>query len=232
MERGVPGFDLRRLPRHLARDLETAWRKVHAAPADEHDPEVAVGEVLSTKGAELPGRAPRLICLIGESRSGKDHLAEYLHRVFRRVLILGYSTAMVTEINAHLEPYDREITPGRKSLPHYRHLIQAWAQARRAEDPTYWTRPLAHKVDLHAANGARLVLLTGARLPSDFELVHDRLGVVWKVVRPGNTYRADHEVESWIDRLPCDLVLLNDVEGDPSALERRAEEALQGVPHS
>jgi hypothetical protein len=226
----VPGFDVKKLPRRLALDLENAWEEVQAAPPDGHDHEVGVGEVLSTEGSELPARAPRLICMIGESRSGKDHVAEYIHRHYRRVMILGYSTAMIKEINPHLSGQDREITAGRKSLPHYRHLIQAWAQARRSQDSTHWTRPLAHKIDVHASTGARLVILTGARIPGDFEPVNDRRGSVWKVVRPGNAYRADHEVESWVDRLPCDLVLMNDVEGDPGALEQRAEAALCGAP--
>lgn len=231
MRSGVPGFDLKKLPSHLAADLEDAWAKVHAAPADEHDPEGRVEEVISKEGAELPARAPRLICLIGAPRSGKDHLAGHIHGRYRRVLILGYSTPIVEEVNRHLEPFDREITIGRKSLPHYRHLLQAWGLARRAEDPTYWIRPLAHKVDVNAANGARLILLSGARVPSDFEPVHDRRGVVWKVVRPGNTYRADHAIESSIETLPSDLVLVNDVEGDPTVLEQRAEAALCGVNH-
>lgn len=210
----------------MAADLEMAWVKVQAAPEDEPDPAPAVGESISTEGEELPVRAPRLICLLGESRSGKDQVATYLRGRYRRVLVLGYSTKMVREINEHLVPHGREITPGRKSLPHYRHLIQAWAQARRAEDATYWTRPLAHRVDVNAAQGARLIILSGARLPSDLDLVHERSGAAWKVVRPGNPYRADHTVESWVDMLPCDLVLMNDVEGDPSVLEMRAEAAL------
>jgi hypothetical protein len=229
VESDVPGFNLKRLPRHLARDLETAWTAVHSAPPDAHDPEVRLGEVLSTEGLELPGRAPRLINVIGEARSGKDHVAEHLHRHYRRVMVLCYSTAMIEEINLHLGSRGREITAGRKSLPHYRHLVQAWAQARRAEDTTHWTRPLAQEIDIHASRGARLVILTGARVPSDFEPVHDRRGSTWKVIRPGNLYRSDHEVESRIDRLPCDLVLRNDVEGNPTVLEQRAETALCGA---
>lgn len=222
-------FGLERLPSHLAEDLEQAWQETFEAPPDPPDPEGSIIEQISSTGLELPGRAPRLVAITGLPRSGKDHLAAYLASRYSRVLVLAYSTPIIEEVNRHLAPHRREITVNRKPLPHYRHLLEAWGLARRAEDPTYWIRPLAHKVDVNLANGARLIFLSGARVPSDLEIVRERRGQIWKVVRPDNPYVADHPIEQQADCLPYDLLLLNDAEGDPSVLEQRAEAALCGA---
>lgn len=175
---------------------------------------------------QLPETAPRLLALAGHPRAGKDYVAAYLQRSYAGVERLAYSTPMIAEVNAFLAPHGHVIGEANKPLPHYRHLIQAWALARRVERPDYWTSKLEGALDA-AMKRSRLTVISGARLPSDLEPIEARGGELWRIVRPKNPYRADHAVESQIDSLPAMCILVNATEGDMTALEEAVEQALR-----
>ena len=218
----------------LAEDLANAIAAVRGAEpvAAERSAEDELGE-MSTAGAELPANVPALLALCGVPRTGKDHLAGHLHRNYSGVIRLAYSTPIIAEVNAFLgaDAADRGVAPhhiveANKPLAHYRHLLQSWGLARRAEDPAYWTRQLAETLDRLVDSGARLVIVSGARVPSDLEPIRERGGQLWRVDRPDNDYEASHDVEAQITELPADRVLINPGPEHGGAFERAIELAL------
>jgi hypothetical protein len=190
---------------------------------------------------ELPDGAPALFGLCGRPRSGKDVVADYLQAHYRGVARMAFSDSIVEEVNGYLAGFAYElggqtrvhrIAEANKSLAHYRHLLQAWGMARRDEDPHYWTRKVARTVVALRAGGARLVIATGVRMPTDVDVIAQLGGAVWRVVRPGNPYAAAHEVESGLDHLPdaAFVTVANPVEGELGPYEANVEAALRGRP--
>jgi hypothetical protein len=176
----------------------------------------------------LPETAPKLIGLCGRPRAGKDVIAEYLTAQYEGVEFIGaFSQVILDEVNAYLAPFGHRITPQNKNA--YRHLLQVWGFGRATEDPDYWTRQVARKIAAAWLEGARLVVVTGVRLPADVRMLLQLGGECWKVVRPNNPYQAEHAVEAGLDDLPqrCFRVVENPVEGDLRPYERNIERTLR-----
>jgi hypothetical protein len=191
--------------------------------------------------AELPEAMPTVMGLFGDPGSGKDVVAEYLQARYRAVSRYTFSDAIRQEVNAFLAHFSyggwhHHIVEGNKSHPPYRHLLQAWGQARRSENPNYWLpgveRAIAHDLE----SGSRLVIASGARDPNEIDLIyHDYKGLLLRVVSPHNTYRADHEVERQLQQLSDTLfvTIVNDYDRATQtpaqgliALAQRIEEFL------
>jgi hypothetical protein len=181
----------------------------------------------SAERDELPERSPRLIAVCGRARSGKDLLASYCEEHYAGVARLAYSDPIIAEANVYLERLGRpQITEANKVRPAHRQLLQAWGLARRAEDPAYWTRQLERRIGELQRDGARLVIVSGARVDSDLEPIRALGGQVWKVVRPNSPFHNEHRLEQAIDELPYERLLVNGTEGDPAAFFAAISEAL------
>jgi len=205
--------DFNGLPPALSEDLENAVQKVvHIEQAQ--------------MGTELPPAFPRLIALTGAPRSGKDQLADYLCDHYSNVIRINYSTPIINEVNSWLVSFGQTINEENKSLPHYRHLLQAWGLARRAQQSAYWIKALENCLNTAYDYGVRLVLLSGARVQSDLLPVKRFQGEVWRIKRPGNPYQADHSIEKSAEEIKADRTLLNPVEGDINAFHREINAAL------
>lgn len=178
----------------------------------------------------LPEGAPALIGLVGLPRSGKDLAAEHLAARYAGVRRLAFSEAIVAEANAYLEPFGARIREATKSHPPYRLLLQTFGVVRRREDEAYWVGRVAERIGSALAEGARLVIATGVRAPSDVDLIRRLGGQVWRVRRPGHESVADlHPIERMLADWPdsdFDVVLRNGVEGDASAYLADAEAAI------
>lgn len=182
-------------------------------------------------GAEtLPAGAPRLIGLVGMPRSGKDLAAEHVAARYTGIRKLNFSETRIAEANAFLAPFGAVIDEGNKSHPPYRLLLQTFGVVRRRERETYWVDRVAEAVTSAWADGARMVIATGVRAPSDVELIRSMGGRLWRVRRPGHESLADlHPIERMLADWPdsrFDCVLLNAVEGDVSAYMAAVEAAL------
>ena len=215
-------------------DLEQAVAEVLATDpvAAEPSSEDALGSI-SEEGKDLPDTAPRLLSLCGASRCGKDHLAAYIHSSYEAVIRIAYSTPIIAEVNTFLAAEAdgaeaHRIVEANKPLPHYRHLLQAWGWGRREQDPEYWINQLEETLDEISRQGARLVIISGARVVSDLTPVRKRDGELWRVECPTNSYSAGHKVEGWAD-LPADRILTNPGAEVPGAFEAAIEAALLQV---
>ena len=226
-------LQLGRYPVDLRDDVAFAVANVldaDAAQAPAHQPLYAP----SPRPRPLPDQAPRVIGLCGPPRSGKDVTADYIEANYADVHRFAFSDAIRDEANAFLAPFGHEIVEANKSLGRYRHLLQGWGMGRRAEDEHYWTKEVARKVRAAWSDGTRMVIVTGARMPSDVQVITDDLhGEMWRVERPGNDYQyaenASAKVESGLAHLPDSIfrTILNPVEGDLGPYEANIEAALR-----
>ncbi len=183
---------------------------------------------------ELPAGAPPVIGLAGKPRAGKDVVADYLQARYAGVARTAISDQIVEEANAWLAAAPgllgrrHRITPENKSLPQYRRLLQFWGLRRRGENPRHWVEKVIAAAGRMRQDGARLVIITGVRMPSDMEMVSDLGGVTWKVERPGNPYQAEHAIEAGLDSVPDSefVVISNPAEGDLAPYEANIVAAL------
>lgn len=149
-----------------------------------------------------------------------------------RAQVRAFSDPIIAEANAFLAAAgtSREITPENKSWPPYRKLLQTYGLERRRADPSYWSKKLREEVNSLVAIGD-VVILTGVRTPDDLTFVRSfaEPGLapqVWKVYRPGNTYRAEHDIEKALDHVSdaeYDHVIVNtenDFAGLTAAIRR------------
>lgn len=173
----------------------------------------------------LPDAAPRVLGLVGYLRAGKDVVAAYLQRRYKDVARIAYSDPILSECNEFLAFYGHRI--GESNKDDYRLFLQSWSMARRAEDENYWSYGLQEEIDRALGGGARMVVLSGARLPADVELIERNSGELWRVVRLGGR-RSQHPNEAWIDSIRCSTTIQNSVEGDTGPLEEQVERALWG----
>ena len=208
------------------------FQEIHGAAAEVLQSEPLPAE-WERKTVE-PGREPLprgltpLIGLSGKARAGKDTIADYILSRYAGVSRLNFSDPIIAEANAWLDGTGHQITEGNKSEPVYRHLLQSWGASRRTEESDYWTRQLQQRVKDLWAGGSTLVLLCGVRTPTDLELVEKLGGGHWRVIRPGNRYRAEHQIEKMLDELPRETmtVIENPAEGDLGVLYARVDAAL------
>ena len=139
---------------------------------------------------------PRLVGVLGAVRSGKDTLAELAQAEYANVARIAYSDTILPEVNQYLSPLGYHVDHHCKTLPHFRHLLQAWGSGRRLEDPDYWIRTLHAMIRQEWEQGARLVLVPGLRLVTnpdtgavswrDVEAIQELGGEAWVVHRPNN----------------------------------------------
>lgn len=193
-------------------------------------------EVIPEGTAELPGQHPVLIGLAGAARSGKDMVAAHLEGTYARAERLAISDGIIAEVNEYLAGTGHCITQENKSEPPYRKLLQEWGMARSRPNPDYWIDKVLQIADDKFSAGSQLVMITGVRRPTEAEAIrqHGYLGAepsgqLWRVVRPGNTYSADHEIERMMDNVPADVTLSNDREGDMDHVQGRAREEMEAL---
>lgn len=172
----------------------------------------------------LPSSDVWAIGIAGLSRAGKDTAADYIESHYKGIERFACSDTIISEVNEYLSGFIYHDGPDtrwhvidqhNKSEPHYRLLLQVWGMARRAEDPSYWRRPMqAHLIAAHEM-GAKLILVTGVRDPVEHSAIRELGGRTWMIVRPGNVYKADHANERMLDDIPEDEVdiVINPSEG-------------------
>jgi len=193
-------------------------------PADVPEPERP-----EPGSAPLPEAAPQLIGVCGQPRAGKDFMIDQLIKHYGGIARMNYSDAVIAEANEALRAagVERLIHEGNKSDPLPRRFLQDLGLGRREEEgASYWADQVRRRAG-GLMQGSRLVIVAGLRTESDLEPIRRLGGEVWRVERPGNTYKAEHPIEAKINELPVDRVILNDVEGDPGALFEKARAALE-----
>lgn len=147
----------------------------------------------------VSGLAP-VIALVGRRRSGKDAAADVLLDAEPTAVRINFSDPVIAELEQELGV---QITPENKGT--YRAQLQALGRRRRQEDPHYWTRQLGRLISA-ARREARLVIVCGAREPSDLELVRQHDAYVVMVRRPGTeTGGVPPWAYGWARRLPLSL---------------------------
>lgn len=170
----------------------------------------------------------QIIGLCGAPQAGKDVIAEYIESEYQGVAKANFSDYILVEVNQYLKEQgvDHEITLANKNEPLYRLLLQEWGGGRFKEDPDYWPRMVQREVEKLAQDN-ELVLVTGLRSPADFEVIEDSLqGDVWRAVRPGNSYVAEHEIEKLAATREVDQEVLNPSEGDLKPFSKNIEATL------
>lgn len=172
---------------------------------------------------ELPDGAPRVLGLVGFLRAGKDEVADYLQASRQGVFRMAFSDPIISECNHFLRSLGHTIVEANKDS--YRILLQEWSMARRQEKETYWSDLLRQEIE-GALQKNRMVVLSGARLPADVQLIDEYGGELWRVIRPGGR-RSDHPNEAWIEQIVCQATIENSVEGDLSPLYIQVEEILR-----
>lgn len=176
-----------------------------------------------------PAGAPTLIGLAGAPRAGKDVIAADLAARYAGVRRVAFSDPIIAEVNAFLAAHGRAICERTKSHAPYRRLLQQWGLMRRREDEHHWTARLGELIGALRADGARCVIATGVRAPSDVDLIEHLGGVVWRVVRPGAQADVSHPIERALAAMPDErfaAVITNSTEGDLSVLCAAARRAF------
>ena len=233
-------FDLYRLGPRLARELQAAAGGVLSSSPN--GPQITPTPYPRSPGslAPLPAGVPALVGIIGLSEHGKDEVAAHAQRTFAHVARVAFSDSILPEVNEWLVPRGHHVDHTCKNRPEIRRLLQAWGSARRAENPDHWTEKLAGMIAGEHADGARLVFLTGLRLPTDpdtgtvswrdVEFVRENGGEVWVVRRPGHVLAAhEHPNEKALKDIPdrmFDRVILNGTEGSLDGLRQDTIAAL------
>lgn len=170
----------------------------------------------------------QIIGLCGAPQAGKDVIAEYIEANYQGVAKANFSDYILVEVNQYLKEQgiDHEITLANKNEPLYRLLLQEWGGGRFKEEPSYWPKMVQREVEKLAKEN-ELVLVTGLRSPADFKVIEDNLeGEVWRAVRPGNNYVAEHAIEKLAATRPVDQEVLNPSEGDLKPFSENIEKAL------
>jgi hypothetical protein len=202
--------ELRELPRVPAGELT----RIHPIKKDRRPLKI-----------KKPGQ---VIGLCGSPQAGKDVIAEYIEAEYQGVAKANFSDYILVEVNQYLKEQgvDHEITLANKNEPLYRRLLQEWGGGRFKEDAKYWPRMVKREVKKLTQDN-ELVLVTGLRSPADFEVIEDHLdGDVWRAVRPGNSYVAEHEIEKLAATRKVNQEVLNPSEGDLEPFSENIEKAL------
>lgn len=158
----------------------------------------------------------QIIGIAGQPKSGKDVVVDYLVANYKGIRRTVFSDYVIAETNAYLKEnnYGHYITVENKSEDLYRELLQDWGIGRFEENPKYWSDKIKEGIQSMKVSGVDLILVTGVRLPADFDMIKEIRGDMWRVHRPGNTYSASHEIEDgWATR-PVDYIIENLAEGD------------------
>lgn len=214
------------LVEQVAATLPEAARESFRALIEDPPADVPAPERPEPGSAPLPQSAPRVIGVCGKPRAGKDFMIDRLVQYYGGIARMAYSDAILIEANDALRAVGvREIHEGNKSDPLPRRFLQDLGLGRREEEgPGYWADMVRRRAG-QLMEDNRLVIVSGLRVEADLEPFRRLGGEVWRVDRPGNPYQAEHEIESKIDELPVDRVIVND--GDAESLFRKARAALE-----
>jgi hypothetical protein len=132
----------------------------------------------------------------GYGFSGKDSVGRILteHHGFDRVAFADALKAEAIELG-----WDG--TKGEGG----RRFLQTLGERRRKESPTYWIRKALDAID---QCGPRVVI-TDVRYKNELQMIRDRGGLLWRVVRSGVNAANDHISERDLDDVVPDVYLLN-----------------------
>lgn len=100
-----------------------------------------------------------------------------------------------------------------------RSLLQFWGtEYRRTQDPLYWVKKLASKIDRELPQFA---VITDVRFPNEGAFIKMCGGFTVKVTREGHSGEASHQSETIMDSYPFDFELCGQ-DGNKEGLERLA----------
>ena len=172
---------------------------------------------------KLPPLTVKIVGICGRPQSGKDVFADWMITNYQGVERMNFSDPIIEEVNQWLQKSGRKITPGNKSHPLHRKLLQLWGRGRRLENENYWTDSLRKKI---AASKASLVIVAGVRAPSDLALIREMGGDCLRISRPGNPYSAEDPIERALDDYRIDEII-NPFENDLGPYTDNIEKSLQ-----
>ena len=181
-------------------------------------------------------RPPKIIGLTGYAGAGKNEAAladpsfasiAFADAVRREVIAAINLEQMPPELlhfPRQLDAWDN-VTPdevwAKPTTPNMRALLQWWGtEYRRAKDPLYWVRRVAHAIEPE-----RDYFITDVRFPNEVALVRALGGVIVRIERgaPVN----GHISERTIDEIHPDVVIRNN--GSVAELHAAMRKVLQSV---
>ena len=174
------------------------------------------------------------IGLAGKSGSGKDLVADYIgeQHSFKKIAVADairdevadfFTTAF--SILAFLPGFQMVIDAFRRMVwekpthPAMRVLLQWWGtEYRRSQDPDYWTKKLASRLDNHD-----WIVVSDVRTPDEMDVIRKAGGEIWFVERPGvgSVGIKNHYTEVALEGASFDRTILND--GSIDELKHRVE---------
>lgn len=93
-----------------------------------------------------------------------------------------------------------------------RQILQWWGtEYRRAEDPQYWIKAMASRINVRREGGHQRFVLTDCRFPNELAYVRSAGGKLWRVLRPGlAAVEGAHASATSLQLEQADLDLAND----------------------
>jgi len=163
-----------------------------------------------------------IVALSGWKESGKSTVADYLVRThkFRK---LSFAAPLKAEVrragfcNVLAKP-----TP-----PHIRRLLQAWGQARRAEDPDYWIRLMDAELNQRSLFDEHFVI-DDLRFLNEYNYLHGRGAHMIRIQRMNQRSEDTDISEHDLDDVPFDWHF-GAVYGDINSLQKQMEFFMQEV---
>lgn len=198
---------------------------------------------------ELARRTWSLLVMTGKPKAGKDTVAEHLVDTIGAVGRVAFSDALMAEVNVILGEIRarrsvqvgavqdmHRIHEGNKNHPPYRRLLQDWGVIqRRVHGPDYWADRAFETANALGFEGAKLVVVTGARSVGDILGAHHHGAAVWRCERPAmHGVEQDHPIETLLDHVPPGLwdgYLINR-DNDLSHLTRQVDLLLRHPPRA
>lgn len=170
----------------------------------------------------------RKIGLAGKSGSGKDLIADYLGERYgyRKIAVADgireevktfMSSALLMEmIKENIIPVNFQVVWeaymasiwAKPTSPEMRVLLQWWGtEYRRSQDPDYWIKKLATRLD-----NDDLMVVSDVRTPDEMETIRKAGGEVWFVERPGvgSVGISNHYTETALENAVFDVHIKND----------------------
>lgn len=170
-----------------------------------------------------------LIGVTGKKRNGKDEVARFLiqHHGYQRMALADELKQMVLDLDPLVViPDDFDViavdtvSPIRlsvlverfgmeaaKNVPEVRRLLQVFGtEVMRHRDPEFWTNRLAAKIDATAAP----VVVPDIRYDNEAEMIHERGGIIVKIVRPNMDDGDAHASEAGVSPSLVDVTVSND----------------------
>jgi hypothetical protein len=151
-----------------------------------------------------------LIGLSGRKRSGKDTVCDLVRDLHPgRVTRIAFADALKEEVAQLLGVTVTEIEADKAR---YRGILQWWGtEWRRHQDPLYWIKRTAEKIErIRADRSADVVVVTDVRFLNEALLIEDLGGALLRVSRPGADTDPDaHSSETALDNYQFRYVIRN-----------------------